>query len=106
MTKQLTKSLVAAAGVALLASATAAPEVSAGENPFRMVELASGYQMADAGGDKDAEGKCGEGKCGEGMCGAAMDAGDEADGDGETAAKAGAEGKCGEGKCGAMGADE
>lgn len=96
MTKQLTKSLVAAAGVALLASATAAPEVSAGENPFRMVELASGYQVADAGGDKDAEGKCGEG-----MCGAAMDAGDEADGDGETAAKAGAEGKCG-----AMGADE
>ena len=76
-------------------------------NPFAVIELQGGYQIAAA--EKNAEGKCGaekseaEGKCGgekangEGKCGDAK-ANSEGKCGGE---KADAEGKCGEGKCGA-----
>ena len=87
------KPLAAAVGAALATSVFALPEVNAGQNPFEITALSSGYMVADAEGkcgegeaaeDKDAEGKCGEGKCGEG----------------EAAEDKDAEGKCGEGKCG------
>ncbi|MES2821231.1 MAG: hypothetical protein V4812_19825 [Pseudomonadota bacterium] len=88
-------------GAALL-SATSL-QVSAGQNPFAVQELSSGYSLAahEKGHEGSCgEGKCGaeakaegEGKCGEGKCGA----------EGET--KAEAEGKCGEGKCGAENAE-
>jgi len=78
-----------AASAAIVASFTAG-NAFAGENPFSMQELSSGYTVAmsegtcgegKCGGDKSKEAKCGEGKCGEGK--------DKAK-----------EAKCGEGKCG------
>lgn len=51
------------AAVAVAASATFAPLASAGENPFQIGKLESGYQLAQAT-DKKADGKCGEAKCG------------------------------------------
>ena len=73
--KPLSIAIGATFAVSMAASniASAAP---AGDNPFAMSELESGY-MQVAGKD----GKCGEGKCG----------GDKKDKK---------EGKCGEGKCG------
>jgi uncharacterized low-complexity protein len=93
------KPLTAALGATVL-SAALAPTVSAGENPFALNELKSGYQLAQAE-PKPAEGKCGEGKCGGEMTG-------ETKGEtkGATEGKCGAGGKtsegkcCGEGKCG------
>ena len=54
----------------------------AGENPFAMQELSSGYQLTQTDTNaqlvptasaasiaKGKEGKCGEAKCGEGKCG-------------------------------------
>ncbi|MCA1978959.1 MAG: hypothetical protein LDL19_06935 [Thiobacillus sp.] len=68
------KTLIAAAvGTAFVAGMSAAPVVSAAENPFALSGLSSGYQVADhnTGHSKMMkEGKCGEGKCGEGKCGA------------------------------------
>jgi len=78
---------IGAAFVSTLAGTTLA---NAGENPFGMKSLSSGYMVAEegkCGGMKDksdAKGK--EGKCGEGKCGAKRKE---------------HEGKCGEGKCGA-----
>ncbi len=86
---------------ASLAASNVASAAPAGDNPFAMSELESGYmQLAGKdgkcgegkcgegkkAGSKDKEGKCGEGKCGEGKCGEDK--------------KKGKEGKCGEGKCG------
>ena len=107
MANNTSKSLTVA-GAALLASVALSPAALAADNPFQMTDLPAGYQLADAHGAKDgegkcgekmdAEGKCGEGKCGEGKCG---EKGAEGKcGEGEGAAKADGEGKCGEGKCG------
>jgi uncharacterized low-complexity protein len=78
--KKIMKPLSVAIGAtfaASMAASTVANAAPAGDNPFAMSELQSGYmQLA-------AEGKCGEGKCGEGK---------------KDAKKK--EGKCGEGKCG------
>lgn len=90
-------SLLAAGAIAL---SMGAASLQAGENPFAIQSLSSGYQVADHH-EKGTDGKCGEGKCGaemkdkEGKCGEKMKDG-----------KCGAEskmkdGKCGEGKCGA-----
>lgn len=90
--KPLSVALGATFAVTLAASnVSAAP---AGDNPFAMSELKSGYmQLAGnegkCGGKKETkEGKCGEGKKAEkeGKCG-----------EGKKSTK---EGKCGEGKCG------
>lgn len=68
---------------ASLAASAAIGAASAGENPFTLNDLQSGYNLSMFDGHgKDGEGKCGEGKCGE-----------------DKAEKA-EEGKCGEGKCG------
>ena len=90
MIKPLSIALGATFAASLAASnvAIAAP---AGDNPFAMSDIGSGYmQVAEKAKDgKCGEGKCGdakkkEGKCGEGKCGEAKKK----------------EGKCGEGKCG------
>ncbi|MCK9503821.1 MAG: hypothetical protein M0Q95_06525 [Porticoccaceae bacterium] len=103
MAKNNSKTLAAAVGAAFLASAALSPLVSAGENPFQLTELSSGYKVADAHEGKCGEGKCGESKAeGEGKCGES-----KADGEGKCGeSKADGEGKCGEskadseGKCG------
>jgi uncharacterized low-complexity protein len=93
------KTLFAAAlGTAFAAGLAAAPAASAADNPFKLVGLSAGYQVADAG--KSAEGKCGAARSVEGKCGAKA----------KSDAKAG-EGKCGatkstEGKCGAKARDD
>ncbi|GFO71616.1 hypothetical protein BJAS_P1244 [Bathymodiolus japonicus methanotrophic gill symbiont] len=85
---------------------------NAGNNPFAMTELASGYMLvakADKDGDvakKMKDGNCGEGKCGAGM----MEKADlEKTAEGKCAGNMpkakkpdmkDMEGKCGEGKCG------
>ena len=98
--KPLSIALGATFAIAASNVATAAP---AGDNPFAMSELESGYMQVagkdgkcgegKCGGDKKKDGKCGEGKCGddkkgvkEGKCGEDK--------------KGKKEGKCGEGKCG------
>ena len=67
------KPLAIALGAAVFASVITVPVANADENPFSLMELSSGYEVAGAegkcgegkcGGDKDKEGKCGEGKCG------------------------------------------
>ena len=91
-------SLVLAAGAIALSMSDV--NLQAGENPFAIKSLSSGYQVADHH-EKGTDGKCGEGKCGaemkdkEGKCGDKMKDGKCGHGD---KAK---EGKCGEGKCGA-----
>lgn len=63
-------------GSALLAG-LANTTAQAGENPFVMQELSSGYQLSQANAvainvvptAKAKDGKCGENKCGEGKCG-------------------------------------
>ena len=98
--KPLSIALGAAFAASMAASniATAAP---AGDNPFAMNELDSGYMQVASEGkcgegkcgegkkadSKEKDGKCGEGKCGEGKCG-------------DDKKKDKKEGKCGEGKCG------
>lgn len=65
------KTLIAATvGTAFVAGLSAAPVVSAAENPFALSGLSSGYQVADhtPGHNKMMK----EGKCGEGMCGMSM----------------------------------
>ena len=95
-TKLKTVSLAIGATFATtLAASNIAGAAPAGDNPFAMTDLGSGYmQVADS--HKGKEGKCGEGKkeetkkqegkCGEGKCG-----------EGKAKPKD-AEGKCGEGK--------
>ncbi len=84
---QLNKSIkplsfaIGATFAATLAASNIASAAPAGENPFAMSDLNSGYMQV---AEKGKEGKCGEGKCGEGK---------KADGKSK-------EGKCGEGKCG------
>lgn len=108
MNKQVLTSLALGSAVAFTSLSAAAANV---ENPFSMVKLSHGYQVAEAD-EKMMEGKCGgdkagekmhDGKCGgdkaadgamkkkDGQCG-----GDKAD-DGTMKKK---DGKCGEGKCG------
>jgi uncharacterized low-complexity protein len=53
--------LMLATGAALAATVAFSPAMAA-DNPFGMVKLDSGYQLAQA--DKKADGKCGEAKCG------------------------------------------
>ena len=95
MSKQILKPLSIALGATFavsMAASNIAMAAPAGDNPFAMSELESGY-MQVAGKD----GKCGEGKCGEGK---------KADGKskegkcGEGKDAKGKDGKCGEGKCG------
>ena len=101
--KPLSIAIGATFAVSMAASniASAAP---AGDNPFAMSELESGYMQVAGKEGKCGEGKCGEGKkadskkkdgkCGEGKCGEGKC--------GEGKKKEGKkEGKCGEGKCGA-----
>lgn len=74
------KNLIATAvGSAFVASISAAPIVSAAENPFALSGLSAGYQVADnhaakAAEMKPADKKMPEGKCGEGKCGGAKPA--------------------------------
>ncbi len=77
---------------------------NAGENPFAMKELASGYvQLAEAGKD-GKEMVCGEGKCGgQKMQGAEMNCGAMKQ-DAKKAAEA--EAKAMEGKCAGMKMDQ
>lgn len=90
-----TKTLTTVLGVAVASSLAGA--ATAGENPFAMKELSSGYvQVAEAGKDTK-EMVCGEGKCGGSMvkspemnCGAMMEKAKKAQ---ESAPKA-MEGKC------------
>lgn len=72
------KILAAALGGAFAASIGLAPMAYAGQNPFALQPLASGYMVADAGtaamdeghdGDMK-EGKMKDGKCSTGKCGA------------------------------------
>ncbi len=99
--KPLSIAIGATFAVSMAASniASAAP---AGDNPFAMSELESGYMQVAGKDGKCGEGKCGEGKksdskkkdgkCGEGKCGEGK-CGDDKKKDKK-------EGKCGEGKCG------
>lgn len=54
------KPLAITVGAVLTAGMMATPAANAGDNPFGMTALSSGYEVAGK------EGKCGEGKCGEG----------------------------------------
>ena len=85
------KPIAAALGTTFAVSLMASPIAGAGENPFNMTPLSSGYMVADH--EKEAEGKCGEGK-----------ATGQEEGKGQSEEEHGkdtsAEGKCGEGKCG------
>ena len=86
-----------------MAASNIASAAPAGDNPFAMSEMDSGYMQVAGKDGKCGEGKCGEGKkdkkdgkCGEGKCGEGKK--DMKDGKcGEGKKK---EGKCGEGKCG------
>ena len=70
------KTLAVALGSALLIGLSNTP-AQAGENPFSLQELSSGYQLtqnhaADSFSTaivKGKDGKCGESKCGQGKCG-------------------------------------
>ncbi|MEE8264406.1 MAG: hypothetical protein V3R40_04035 [Gammaproteobacteria bacterium] len=107
-TKKTLKPLAAAIGTTFAVSLAASPLASAEENPFSMTQFSSGYMVADHGGEKGAEGKCGEGKCGEGKkaeegkCGEGKcGEGKKAEGEKKVEGEKKAEGQCGEGKCGA-----
>jgi uncharacterized low-complexity protein len=101
--KTTKRTLATAVGATLAGSLAFAAGTQAGENPFGLQELNSGYMQVAM-----EEGKCGEGKCGEkmktqeGKCGEEMKAKEGACGEKmkEEAAKPPMEGKCGEGKCG------
>ena len=108
MIKPLAVALGATFAASLAASTVAHAAPAAGDNPFAMNDLGSGY-MQVAGKD----GKCGEGmkdkkdgKCGEGKkdmkdgkCGEGKDKKDGKCGEGNDK-KDKKDGKCGEGKCG------
>lgn len=83
--------LITVLGSAVAVSLLAMPLANASENPFALQKVTTATQLAEAGADKAAEGKCSEagcsGKMKEGACSGA-------------AGKA-KEGKCGEGKCAA-----
>ena len=53
-------------GTTFVISLASGPVVNAANNPFNMIDLGSGYMVAEEGscGDKKEEGKSGEGKCG------------------------------------------
>jgi uncharacterized low-complexity protein len=95
--------LTLAVGSAFAASLLSVQPAAAGDNPFELETLKTGYQVAAA--DKDKEGKCGEGKCGgdkkkEGACGGGKKKDGACGGD-----KKDKEGACGgdkkkEGSCG------
>lgn len=100
------KAISAALGGTLVAGLAVTPAVQAGENPFSVTELSTGYMLAE----NTAEARCGEATCGapkakkvseancgatkaptESTCGAAPKAAAEA----SCGAKAPAEAKCG-----------
>jgi uncharacterized low-complexity protein len=87
------KKLTTVAASAAIVATFSAGNVNAGENPFGMQELSTGYNVAMS------EGTCGEGKCGEGKCGDKAKAKVDDVKAKAKEAKCG-EGKCGEGKCG------
>lgn len=60
--KHTQKALLVSVGAAFALS-VAAPAM-AGENPFALKTLSSGYQVADNHDAKMKDGKCGTGKCG------------------------------------------
>jgi uncharacterized low-complexity protein len=98
MKKKSLKPIAAALGTTFVVTLAASPIAQAGENPFTLNELSSGYMVAEA------EGKCGENKEAEGKCGDKKDESEGKCGD-EGAMKDESEGKCGEkkeaeGKCG------
>ncbi len=117
------KSIALAVGGAFLLSVGTA-SFAAGENPFAIKSLSSGYQVAEADAKKMKDGKCGTGKCGankkkatekaaDGKCSAEMKgkegscSADKAK-EGSCSAEKAAEGKCSaemmkehEGKCSA-----
>jgi uncharacterized low-complexity protein len=70
------KTLGVTLGSALLIGLANTP-AQAGENPFSLQELSSGYQLTQnhaaesfsTGIVKGKDGKCGESKCGQGKCG-------------------------------------
>jgi uncharacterized low-complexity protein len=83
-----------------IALSLGAASVQAGENPFAIKSLSSGYQVADHH-EKAKDGKCGEGKCSAEMKAKEGKCGDKAK-DGKCSAENKAkDGKCGEGKCSA-----
>lgn len=92
--KHTPKALAAAIGATFITSMAASPVVSAGQNPFAMSPLSSGYQVAakdgSCGGMKGKEAHCGAKKNGESHCGAKK----------KDMSKGKKEGQCGEGKCG------
>jgi len=61
--KSSAKSLALAVGGAFVLSVGTA-SFAAGENPFAIKSLSSGYQVAEADTTKMKDGKCGTGKCG------------------------------------------
>ncbi|UCE89927.1 MAG: hypothetical protein JSW10_03625 [Pseudomonadota bacterium] len=106
MAKSQMKTLSLALGTAFAASLAASNVAlaDAGQNPFGMSDLSSGYMQLAGKEGKCGEGKCGgekksskEGKCGEGKCG-----GEKSSKEGKCGGekKSSKEGKCGEGKCG------
>jgi uncharacterized low-complexity protein len=117
MSQKTTKrTLATAVGATLVGGLAFASGTQAGENPFGLQELNSGYMQIAMQEGKCGEGKCGEemkteeGKCGEGKCGSDMKAGEGkcggdkakegACGGSKEGASKSMEGKCGEGKCG------
>lgn len=64
--------ITTAVGSAFVASLAAAPVASAGENPFALSGLTSGYQVAQTQSTKPMEGMCGGMKAGEAKCGMCM----------------------------------
>ena len=59
--------LAVALGTTFVISLASSSIADAADNPFDMVDLGSGYMVAEEGacGDKNEEGKCGEGVCGD-----------------------------------------
>jgi uncharacterized low-complexity protein len=101
-TKKTLKPIAAAIGTTFAVSLAASPLASAEQNPFSMTQFSSGYMVAEHGGEKDVEGKCGEGKCGEGKKAEEGKCGEGKCGEGKKAGgEKKADGQCGEGKCGA-----
>jgi uncharacterized low-complexity protein len=86
--KNTRRAFAAALGSTIVATLAASPIASAAGNPFTMKPLASGYQVAESSGTKEAtEAHCGaKGKDGKELhCGAKTK---------------GKDGQCGEAKCG------
>lgn len=97
MTKKMSRTTLSLALGTSLAALGGAHLVNAGENPFSLTQLESGYKVvAEAkcgGAKKEAEAKCGaDKKTSEAQCGADKKAAE--------AEKKAVEAKCGEAKCG------